>query len=128
MSLVGGSFRLLDPVNANGSALREGEWADAAGGQGGQGRRGAQRRSSAGASAGVNNVGRRSSGHHRGGQTPPPWAPRHGGPALDGSDDLDIGEEFDWPFDEDEGVFQEDFKCTTLSHIHDGVRAWTDRC
>ena len=32
------------------------------------------------------------------------------------------------PFDEDEGVFQEDFKCTTLSHIHDGVRAWTDRC
>ena len=32
------------------------------------------------------------------------------------------------PFDEHEGVFQDDWKCTSISHVHDGDRVWHARC
>ena len=32
------------------------------------------------------------------------------------------------PFDKNQGVFQEDHKCTSVSHVHDGVRTWSQRC
>ena len=32
------------------------------------------------------------------------------------------------PFDRKEGCFQEISKCTEVSHVHDGVRTWTQRC
>ena len=32
------------------------------------------------------------------------------------------------PFDNKQGVFQEEHKCTSVSHVHDGVRTWSQRC